>query len=206
MIQEELFEKWIQTWSEEKFGGNPLFVGRALLSSYSDPKRFYHNQVHLANCLHQWGIFRETMPFASDTRLAIWFHDAIYIPQNEDNEERSADWAGSVLRPYLTEKNLNRVISLILATKHNGTGTDDAEWILDIDLSILGSNWDVFLSYEEGIRKEFSYLKPEQYREGRKKVLSSLLSRSPNIYSTPNFRSLLEEKAEVNLKKLLERI
>src|SRR6266545_4870561 len=61
-----------------------------LLARWSEPHRHYHTLDHLAAVL---SIVYITGPVA----LAAWFHDAVYDPRRDDNEEASARLAEAAL-------------------------------------------------------------------------------------------------------------
>ncbi len=141
--------------------------------------------------------------------LAIWFHDAVYRPGREDNEEASARlalrWSSALgLDPALGQ----RAADLILATRHDGPraaarGRDPVEALLqDIDLAILGAGWAGYLRYERGIAREHAGL--SGFREGRARLLRELLAR-PALYRTASFRRL-EGRARRNLARSLARL
>jgi len=97
--------------------------------------------------------------------LAIWFHDIVYDPRAKDNEERSADEAAVFLQG--TEF-VDSVRILILATEHNEeSGSRDARLLCDIDLSILGSERELYQTYSKAIREEYAWVSDEEYRAGR---------------------------------------
>jgi predicted metal-dependent HD superfamily phosphohydrolase len=58
------------------------------------------------------------MKMPDAVKLALWFHDAVYVPGAVDNEQCSADlfsqWGRTGFSPTLVEK----ICSLILITSH----------------------------------------------------------------------------------------
>src|SRR5436190_31877 len=117
--------------------------------------------------------------------MAIWYHDAVYDPRAQDNEERSAALVKNVaaragLSPNFSEK----VEVMILATRHKTVPSDaDAQLLTDIDLSILGYDKDRFEEYERQIRREYRWVPGPIFSSKRSAILRRFLIR-PTIYST----------------------
>lgn len=142
-----------------------------------------------------------------EIEVAIWFHDAVYVPGRGDNEEASAALAdhalasGGVAQPVR-----DRIRSLVLATRHTAVphGTD-ARILADIDLAILGADPYRFGIYDRAIRREFHTLPDPEFRAGRAAVLRSFLAR-PTIYHTEAFRERYEAAARANLAAAIARL
>jgi predicted metal-dependent HD superfamily phosphohydrolase len=179
---------------------------------YRESGRHYHTWAHVAACLRELRRARRAAAAADQAKagaleLALWFHDAVYEPGREDNEELSAAlavrWVSALgLAPAVGE----RAAGLILATRHLPPGpprADPAEALMrDIDLAVLGVCWQKYLRYERGIAREYALLPPESFREGRAGLLRGFLAR-PELYSTPDFRRRLERRARRNLARAL---
>lgn len=139
-----------------------------------------------------------------EIEVAIWFHDAVYVPGRPDNEAASAALAeqalaaGDVAAPVC-----DRVRSLVLATRHTAVPHgNDARILTDIDLAILGADPYRFGIYDRAIRREFHALPEGEYRAGRATVLRSFLAR-PSIYHTDSFRERYEATARANITAAL---
>ncbi len=159
---------------------------------------------HLTHCLDELEEARHLTEHPSEVEMALWFHDAIYDPKAEDNEERSAELSRRIAKEArLSEAFGKRVYDLVLATQHHRPpeGTD-AQLLVDIDLSILGRPRDEFDEYETNIRKEYRFVPLRQYRSARTAILRRFLSR-PAIYSTDFFRQKYESRARANLERSL---
>ena len=148
----------------------------------------------------------------NDTPLiafALWFHDAVYLPWRRDNEQRSADMAArSAMRLNLGEPFARRAHALVMATAHLAGGAHDAsdpaiDWVLDIDLGILGTPPEVYDRYEHDVRREYFFVLPRAWRTGRAAVLRHFLDQ-PVIYRTTHFRDRLEHQARSNLQRSLD--
>ena len=138
--------------------------------------------------------------------LALWFHDAIYQPKRNDNEDKSADWGAEVLaRAGAPASVVDRFRGLVLATRHEAQPQSaDARLLVDIDLSILGAEPARFDEYEAQVRKEYAHVPDLFFRMGRAKILKHFLAR-PAIYSTASFRDRFEARARTNLQRSLSK-
>ncbi len=178
-----------------------------LIAAYDEPGRHYHDTRHIDACLEALTLHGDLAERVHEVAIALWFHDAIYDTHRSDNEVESAAWA----RRFLAGKGLNiesidRIASLILATKHDGeVGSGDQRLLVDIDLGILGQPAPVFREYDAAIRREFDWVPELQYRDGRIRVLQSFLDR-PWIYDTARFRRLFEQQAKANLDDAIARL
>jgi predicted metal-dependent HD superfamily phosphohydrolase len=101
---------------------------------------------------------------------------------------------------------IKQVEELILATKHVAPpATPDAQFLVDIDLSILGQRPSAFDEFERAIREEYRHVDEPSFRAGRSEILRRFLDR-PFIYFTHVFRRRYEQQARSNLNRSLERL
>jgi predicted metal-dependent HD superfamily phosphohydrolase len=176
---------------------------------YAEPHRHYHTWSHVLACLRA----RDAITSAAipEVDLALVFHDAVYEPFANDNEERSADLlVEEGRRAWLDERVLQRARPLVLATKHASAEhvVDDSEEVcivLDADLSILGADASLFDAYEVQVRKEYAAVEPRLYASARGRVLRAFLER-PSVYQTRRGRTLWEESARSNIERSLARL
>jgi len=138
----------------------------------------------------------------AEVEAALWFHDAIYELRASDNEERSAQLAQSVLHSGgVSREVVSRVAALVLATKHHAVSSQpDAQLLVDVDLSILGSGTARFAEYEQQIKEEYSFVPEATFKQKRREILASFLLR-PRIFSTEFFFVRLESQARANLRQ-----
>ena len=172
-----------------------------MLGEYRREGRSYHTPRHLEECLEQFDTVRGLFRRPDEAEAAIWFHDAIYDPRADDNEERSADLADRLLGPAgVPTEDLAEIRRLILATGHRGARDpqDDAALVTDIDLTIFGSEPERFDDYERAIRREYGFATEAEFRRRRAQILESFLAR-PTIYATRAFADRYEERARANL-------
>ena len=64
-----------------------------LESAYAQKHRAYHTPRHIDECLSLLDEFNHLAAYPAEVECALWFHDAIYEPMSNSNEERSANWA-----------------------------------------------------------------------------------------------------------------
>ena len=176
-----------------------------LVRAYGETQRHYHTLQHLRECLANWEAASALARRPEEVELALWFHDAVYDPRRQDNEERSADWArAGVLAAGCEPSVADRVAALVLATaKHEAPADDpDTQLLLDIDLAILGAGPARFDEYERQVRAEYSHVDDAGWRAGRARVLAGFLAR-PRIYSIAAFHDALEQRARRNIARSL---
>ena len=205
---------WAAAWASL---GRPAPAGlqAELLTAWSEPHRHYHDQRHLWECLALWMRWRGHCPRAGEVAIALWFHDAIYDPQASvagSNELNSAAWAARPLvRAGADGDTAQRVHDLVMATQHGATpetapaapgSSSDAQLLVDIDLSILGSPAERFGRYDQDVHKEYAWVPGFRYQEARAQVLQSFLDR-PQLYHGGHAVALLEAQARINLAAAL---
>jgi predicted metal-dependent HD superfamily phosphohydrolase len=165
---------------------------------WSEPHRRYHTLDHLLAVLrHLDGLGASTPPIA----LAAWYHDAIYAPDRDDNERRSAELAAATLPAAgVDESVVSEVCRLVVLTASHAPDSGDGAGgaLCDGDLAVLGSAPDDYARYRRGVRVEYGYLDSAAWRVGRAAVVASLLRR-PYIYSTLQGRGRWESRARRNL-------
>jgi predicted metal-dependent HD superfamily phosphohydrolase len=188
------------------FGGAAGAVGRAfdeLASRYENPDRHYHTLQHIASVLDT--LTQCGAAGAPVLRLAAWFHDAVYNTHAGDNEERSADYAGAVLRGLGVPGDLVREAGrLILLTKTHQVADDDAagQLLLDADLAVLGAPAPEYDAYAAAVRREYAWVPEQAFREGRARILEGFLRR-PRIFRTTALAGR-EAPARDNLRRELD--
>jgi predicted metal-dependent HD superfamily phosphohydrolase len=178
-------------------------LGQRLIAAYAEPQRHYHGQSHLHWLLKE---ARNREALILDRRFvgfAIWFHDAIYLPGEPDNEARSAVWAETEL---VSEPDLAaRVGAAIHMTKHHDQGEADSDMalFLDMDTAILGAPWEAYCVYAAGIRAEYPHLPDPTFAGGRVYFLEQQLARA-RIFRTDLYESELGSQARANMGWELE--
>ena len=173
--------------------------------AYSGKCRHYHTLEHL-DTMFQWA---DQVSDELDDRevidWAIFYHDIVYNVFRKDNEEQSAAFAKKILAELrLATDRVERCVRHIRATqKHQWSDDPDCNYLLDMDLSILGALPADYERYTEQVRREFSVFPDLVYNPGRRKVLQRFLELE-EIYKTPYFRERLEEQARDNLRWEME--
>lgn len=176
-----------------------------LMQAYSESGRHYHNLDHIAALLDLLDRNGDSVRNRDALELAIYFHDAVYVPTRPDNEAASAALACERLTHLgVSEDLVGEVERLILATRHgtllaDATSDPDLALLLDLDLSILAAERAAYAAYAEAIRREYAVVPDALYRPGRRRVLAEFLAR-PRIYATPHLHQAWETAARSNLQ------
>jgi len=193
-------QRWTEDWNCLGLNADAACLDR-LLGSHAGPGRHYHTLQHLSECLTLFAEFAHLAERPGEVAIALWFHDAIYVPRAPDNEARSAAWAAEALRAACADQSvIARVEALIMATAgHDAHGNQDAHLVIDIDLAILGATPARFAEYEQQVRAEYAAVPLEVYQQKRAELLASFLAR-PAIYGTPELHARLEAQARINLR------
>ena len=180
-----------------------------ILEHYTKKWKYYHNLNHIYSFVELFEKYNNNIQnYKSEFLISIFFHDIIYIPSRNDNEDESMN----LFNKFYSEtnpKNLNKekVIEFISETKNHTLNiihnNEELNYFLDMDMHILSEeNWE---DYENKIRKEYPYLSEIEYKNGRIKFLQSCLNKE-KIYRTKIFYDAFEQKARSNIKKIIEKL
>lgn len=197
-------KKWTDAWTRLGLAGDDAWLAR-LLASHAEPGRHYHTLQHLAECLALADDMAHLAGRPGEVAIALWFHDAVYVPQAKDNEARSAGWAREALRAAGADPGvIARVQGLVLATAHHDAPDDrDTGLVIDIDLAILAAAPARFAEYEHQVRAEYADVPAPVYQQKRRELLARILAR-PAIYTTPALHARFEAQARSNLQRSLQ--
>ena len=205
---DSLKHQWFQLvtkYTKENALAESLWI--EIKTQYKLNARYYHNFSHIDTMLKQAETHKEAIANHNAFLFAIWYHDIIYKPTKQDNEAQSAVLAKKRLKKLHLEQNtLENIEQLIISTKKHEivlSETLDNAYLLDIDLSILGSDWKTYQKYTENIRKEYRVYPSFIYNKGRKQVLQSFLERDTLFFTQP-YQSKFETQARKNILKEIE--
>jgi predicted metal-dependent HD superfamily phosphohydrolase len=133
-------------------------------------------------------------------RLAAWYHDVVYDPRRDDNEQVSAERARAGLRGLVGADRVERVVRLVLLTAGHDPAPGDADGavLCDADLAVLASPPARYAAYASAVREEYAHLPDEVFLPGRAAVLEHLLA-LPALYRVPDVAAEWEPRARANL-------
>jgi len=182
------FEKILQMYLSE-----PSI--KDLEKRWREPHRYYHNIDHLILILKDIEKdidFKHLSIYEKHAiLLAAFFHDAVYDPKKDDNEEKSVKifrFAFKNTDPKMT----STVSDLIMVTKYRKRPITKLKRILwDADNAGFKKGYSWLFKTEKLIQKEYSYLPKEKFREGKIKFLET------------NF-GLFGAQADKDLQKLID--
>jgi predicted metal-dependent HD superfamily phosphohydrolase len=199
-VRADLAARWERVERRCPDPGRAAGVGAALLDSWGEPHRRYHDLTHLQNVLA--GV-AELADWADDrfaVELAAWYHDAIYdgLP---DAEERSAGRAEQELTAVGLPTDLVAEVARLvqLTARHNPAADDRNGAVLcDADLAILAADPPRYAGYAAAVRQEYEHVPDADFRAGRAAILRDLLAQ-PTLFRTPTGRARWESPARANL-------
>lgn len=196
MLLAYLRSRWLRMFPEDDPDPEVGAVFDRLIQNYAEPHRRYHTAEHLYACFR---VLDEFFPEASmPVQLALWFHDIVYDPHSNENEEKSGEIAleelGRIdLEPF-------NVYDLILATKHNEPPQgSEAKIVVDVDLSILGETPEAYHQYEQQVRQEYGWVPEEVFWAYRRSMLRQFMDHEWIFHTEVMRRSIFEERAWINL-------
>ncbi|MFH9979850.1 hypothetical protein ACH4ND_11470 [Streptomyces sp. NPDC017179] len=187
-------------------GPDPVPYADNLLARWQEPQRHYHTLTHLTAVLDRVDVLEKYADDPDVVRLAAWFHDAVYLPERSENEERSARLAERALSEAgVSAAKTTEVARLVrLTVTHDPAGGDrDGQVLCDADLAILAASPSVYAAYAAGVREEYHFVPNDAFREGRASVLRQLLA-LPRLFRTPYGAERWEATARYNVSSELE--
>jgi len=169
---------------------NPFHTFKDILKQYVSDKaifelplrwkekhRYYHTVNHLVWVLQNIETniyFKELSLYEKHALLlAAFFHDAVYDPKRNDNEEKSVQLFRFAFKNS-DPKMARTVEELIMVTKYRKRPITKIQRILwDADNAGFKKGYASLLKTEKLIQKEYSYLPKEKFREGKIKFLET---------------------------------
>jgi predicted metal-dependent HD superfamily phosphohydrolase len=182
-------------------GWLPDDLRERLEAAYGDPRRGYHDLLHLAEVLaHVAELTDPADPALEAVLLAAWFHDAVYDGRADD-EERSARLAEEALAGHPPAGEVARLVRL--TATHRPASDDHAGQVLcDADLGVLAADEDRYAAYTAGVRREYATVPDAAFAAGRAAVLRDLVDR-PYLFHTAAARERWEQRARANVAREL---
>ena len=154
---------------------------RRWMNCWLEPHRHYHGFDHfLQLCNDIPGYVRP------DIFLAIVFHDIIYDPRRNDNEERSCGYFRQEMPEDFQKNNaklMDDVCTAIMETKHVSPPQSELGKILcKADMNtLIQSGISDLIHYELKLSREYQIFPHESYRNGRIDFLSKWTDKNPAI-------------------------
>jgi len=144
----------------------------SVLKNYDEKHRFYHTTEHLLDVV---SLMERSGSMDDDLFLAAVYHDAVYDPKADDNEEKSTILFEEDARlAKLSSERIKQVKQFILDTKSHVTSDKRSQILINADLDILRRPLDKLIQYEQQIFKEFQFVDYNVYQSKRIDVLNSL--------------------------------
>lgn len=167
---------------------------------YKEPWRHYHTMKHVGSFLDALDQMDENVPLSA--YVAGIFHDVIYLPGYNRNEEMSAVFASEWLTKLGVDQGfINRVTALIDSTVHDGSPPRSmAEaYVRDADLWTLGDpDIDRFTAIQHDIRAEYWNGSEDDFKRGRTALFKKMFPLG-TIYWTERGKER-EAQARENLR------
>ena len=170
-----------------------------ILACYNAESRHYHDLRHLYFAYRDFDDCKEFLVDSKSVELALVYHDIIYDVSKTTNEVDSADRFDRDFLPFQHMVDRDKIKELIRNTSHDGTPvSEDAKYLLDIDLANLGKSRRIFHYYNELARKEYPLMTDSDFHTGRSEIFAKFLRRRC-VYYTDYFRDRYEANARVNM-------
>jgi predicted metal-dependent HD superfamily phosphohydrolase len=170
---------------------------------YSEDHRYYHTLEHIKDLLELSMRFRKFIQDKIAVDLAIIFHDVIYDPKSNSNEEDSAAFFEERLSSFLEPSLKQKVSEYIILTKNHSVGESsdgDLKLFIDFDMHILSVERSKYRAYAIQIRNEYIHVEMSDYCRERPKFLRVAAESASSIYASESFlKSDYDARAKENL-------
>lgn len=158
-------------------------------SCYAEPHRHYHTWQHIEEMLAGIALPIEVSSNMNNDltqsywmcKAAIYFHDIIYNPKSNANEEASAEMFINLVGRYIPQDYQNLIATAILETKDHSPGTPLGKTLCMLDLAIFTKPFSRLMEFEDQIRKEYAWVPKDIYLVERRKVLERFHARPEQI-------------------------
>ena len=165
---------------------------KAIEKMYNEPWRYYHSFEHHIEPMINSIMNDNTLSDTEKTilRLSAIYHDVIYDPLRNDNEELSNEY---FLNDFNHDDIYKKVSEIILATKTHKSNDELVRKFLKLDLANFEGELFNVINNQKLIRREYQVYELNEFKNGSIKVLESFLN-----------SDLLSDKAKDNIKHNIE--
>lgn len=155
---------------------------RILLDKWNEPHRFYHDISHLQDLIAQinedFGVGELTENEREKLIVAAIFHDIVYDPVSNKNEENSANFFINLCEEKF-DIDIVEIKQIILDTKNHIPSTPLSEKFQKYDLNIFMGSLENLLVWESGLREEYNMIDDSTYLRERLSFLENIIDRYP---------------------------
>nr|XP_034302316.1 uncharacterized protein LOC117681522 isoform X2 [Crassostrea gigas] len=158
----DLHQRWLSTAIDVlKISGDlPQKWWGVIEGRYSEKQRHYHTLRHLEEMFQHFDKYFKKLNQPELVVLAIFFHDIIYDPKANDNEEESAEVFSQFSKEAgnLEADKTDAVMKWILQTKSHSVKENsdkDLQFFLDMDMAVLGRPSEVFFQTTRSMQIRF---------------------------------------------------
>jgi predicted metal-dependent HD superfamily phosphohydrolase len=168
------------------------------LEKWSEPHRYWHVINHLIDMIEGIDeLFKENKISEKEYHILIIaaiFHDIVYDPKRNDNEEKSVEYMLSTFKGDMNG-DVEKIIEIILDTKTHDSKNGITKKFNKLDTCILDAPFIDMLDWENKIYNEYKWAGWKQYKKGRIKfLLSSIQSHPHNVLNIKNLIDYVEKK------------
>jgi predicted metal-dependent HD superfamily phosphohydrolase len=175
-----------------------IAIARSVFERMSDASLHYHTPVHVLSMFQWWEENKKDQELTSNQQMAIWFHDAIYIPGAGPllNEYDSATFMSAMLNQLIPYDAMTKIGLIIRLTgRHESLDSFTPAYNLVCDLDLCSLSWEKSQEViTQCIFEEYNY-SWEDYIKGRSIFLKRLASKG-FIFRTGFMKDLLESKVK----------
>ncbi|WP_317897398.1 adenylyltransferase/cytidyltransferase family protein [Aurantibacillus circumpalustris] len=148
-----------------------LNFSTSVLKRLEEKHRFYHTTAHVLQVL---SLLEKAKILDDDLFLTAVYHDAVYNPPANDNEERSADLFEKEAKvAKLNASKIATIRQYILDTKSHKSSDKKSQQFINADLDILNQPLEKLITFELQIFKEFQFVDYKIYQPKRIEVLKT---------------------------------
>jgi len=176
-----------------------------IILAHEDEGRYYHNLEHLNDLFTELEQASHLIDDFNLVNIAVFYHDIIYNPTANNNEEKSAEFSSNHLKLMGASEQLIKSVheAIIRTKKHSESENNNINLFTDADLSILATKPEDYKNYSQKIRYEYITYPSYLFDKGRIQALKQLMD-TGRIFKTEYFYKLYEKQALDNLQDELK--
>lgn len=152
-----------------------------ILARWRESHRAYHTEEHLEDLLQQIVALPMDAYMTQKKRekliLAALFHDIVYDPRRNDNEECSAQL---LLKHAPDSPDIQHIVEIIRDTKTHKARSGLSEIFCQMDMSVVKKPLPDLVRWETGIRMEYKHVPRFLYVIARIRFLKQMIDRYPD--------------------------